>query len=158
MSIPRIRTALEAGDLATAERLAREAIESNAEDALAHAYLGSIFAGRGEASDALAHYWAAVALRPNEAVFHNELGNALASVGDFDAAEKSLREAARLSAASPELNTNLGNILRGLGRPAAAAAQLLGTLVWFEWVLLTTCKHAMPMQVPWPYDRAWTPH
>ena len=111
MSIPKIRTALEAGDLATAERLAREAIESNAEDALAHAYLGSILAGRSEASDALAHYWAAVALRPNEAVFHNELGNALASVGDFDAAEKSLREAARLSDASPEINNNLGNIL-----------------------------------------------
>ena len=54
MSISRIRTALEAGDLATAERLAREAIESNAEDALAYAYLGSILAGRGEASDALA--------------------------------------------------------------------------------------------------------
>ena len=123
MSIPKIRTALEAGDLATAERLAREAIESNAEDALAHAYLGSILAGRGEASDALAHYWAAVALRPNEAVFHNELGNALASVGDFDAAEKSLREAARLSDASPEINNNLGNILRGLGRHAEAAEQ-----------------------------------
>jgi len=123
MSIPKIRAALDAGDLATAERLTREAIEANAEDALAHAYLGSILAGRGEANEALAHYRAAVTLRPNEAIFHNELGNALARVGDFEAAETSLREAARLSDASPEINNNLGNILRGLGRHPEAAEQ-----------------------------------
>ena len=123
MSIPKIRAALDAGDLETAERLAREVIDANSKDALAHAYLASVLVGKGVANEALTHYRAAVAIQPSEAIFHNELGNALARLGEFEEAERSLREAVKLSDASPEINNNLGNILRGLGRHLEAIEQ-----------------------------------
>ncbi len=123
MSIPKIRAALDAGDLETAERLARAVIDANSKDALAHAYLASVLVGKGIAKEALTHYRAAVAIHPSEAIFHNELGNALARLGEFEEAERSLREAVRLSDASPEINNNLGNILRGLGRHLEAIEQ-----------------------------------
>ena len=62
MSIPKIRAALDAGDLETAERLAREVIDANSKDALAHAYLASVLVGKGVANEALTHFRAAVAI------------------------------------------------------------------------------------------------
>ena len=56
MSISKIRTALDAGDFETAERLAREVIDANSKDALAHAYLASVLVGRGAAKAARASF------------------------------------------------------------------------------------------------------
>lgn len=110
-----IRAALESGDSIEAEALAREALELDPEDALIHAYLGSILMSRGRVSEALPHYQTAIRLQPEVAAYYNELGNALAACGDFIAAAVALREAARLSPELPEIHNNLGNVLRASG-------------------------------------------
>jgi protein O-GlcNAc transferase len=116
-----IRTALERGDAVEAELLARDALELDPEDALLHAYLGSILMARGNVTEALPQYQMAIHLQPEVAAYYNELGNALAACGDFEAAAVALREAAKLSPELPEIYNNLGNVQRASGDRAAAA-------------------------------------
>lgn len=116
-----IRAALERDDAVEAELLARDALELDPEDALLHAYLGSILMARGNVIEALPQYQMAIQLQPGVAAYYNELGNALAACGDFEAATVALREAAKLSPELPEIHNNLGNVRRASGDRVAAA-------------------------------------
>lgn len=115
-----IRAALEQGDLGEAEELARQSLDIDPEDALLHAYLGSILMQRGDHENALPQFEIAVSLEPKIAAFHNEFGNALAFTGDLVRAETALRKAVSLSPDIPEIHNNLGNILRATGQYASA--------------------------------------
>ena len=115
-----IRAALERGETSIAESLARESLERDPEDALVHAYLGSILMGRGVIADALQCYRTAIELQPEIAVFQNELGTALAALGKFGEASQALARAAELSPDIPEIWNNYGNVLRALGDRGAA--------------------------------------
>jgi protein O-GlcNAc transferase len=116
-----IRAALERGDAVEAELLARDALGLDPEDALLHAYLGSILMARGNVTEALPQYQMAIQQQPGVAAYYNELGNALAVCGDFEAAALALREAAKLSPELPEIHNNLGNVRRASGDRVAAA-------------------------------------
>ena len=119
--VAEIRAALERGDPGEAESLARAALDIDPEDALIHAFLGSILMQRGAAEEALLQYRTAAELQPEVGAFHNELGNALAFTGDLLAAEAALRRAGELSPDLPEIRNNLGNVFRAQGRGDAAA-------------------------------------
>jgi protein O-GlcNAc transferase len=116
-----IHAALERGDAIEAELLARDALDLDPEDALLHAYLGSILMARGNVTEALPQYQMAIQQQPGVAAYYNELGNALAACGDFEAAAVALREAAKLSPELPEIHNNLGNVRRASGDRIMAA-------------------------------------
>jgi predicted O-linked N-acetylglucosamine transferase (SPINDLY family) len=69
---------------------------------------------------AVASYRAATYLRPDDALGHSNLGNALLKSQDFPAAESSYREAIRLRPSAFELYNNLGVTLREQHRWADA--------------------------------------
>ena len=116
-----IRNALEQGNTVEAEKLARNTLERDPEDALVHAYLGAIQMKRGAVADALQSYRVAIELQPEVGLFHNEFGNALAASGEFEEATGALTTAAELSPEVAEIRNNLGNVHRALGDRAAAA-------------------------------------
>lgn len=120
--IDAIRTALGEGDFTTAEHRARAALQRDPEDALIHAWLGSILMHGDGIELALEHYRTAVRLRPATAELRNELGNALAVAGRLAEAEAELTEAARLAPGIAQIHNNLGNVLRAAGRHADAGA------------------------------------
>src|SRR6516162_8352650 len=65
------------------EAMARHDIRRDANDFAAQYNLGAILQDRGEIGEALGHYRAAVAIRPNDAVANNALGGALLASGSF---------------------------------------------------------------------------
>jgi eukaryotic-like serine/threonine-protein kinase len=66
---------------------------------------------------------AAIALRPEMAVSHNDLGNCLRNLYRFDEAIQQLQEAVRLEPAVPMFHGNLGLTLGAVGRHVEAAEQ-----------------------------------
>ena len=64
-----IRAALERGDAVEAELLARDALDLDPEDALLHAYLGSILMARGNVTEALPQYQMAIQQQPEVAAY-----------------------------------------------------------------------------------------
>lgn len=120
-AVDAVRSALAAGDLEAAEAHARQGLAQAPDDALLHAYLGSILVRREGVAAALEPYRVAVRLQPDRAEFRNELGNALALAGALAEAEAELSEAARLAPGIAQIHNNLGNVLRATGRHGAAA-------------------------------------
>jgi serine/threonine-protein kinase len=73
--------------------------------------------------DAVRYLTAAVALRPDSAVAHYNLGFALQEQGKPDEAAAEYREAIRLKPDYPEAHTNLGNVLRDQAKLHEAVAE-----------------------------------
>ena len=69
-------------------------------------------------------YRTALAIRPETAVVHNNLGAALMAQGDWDDAAREFREAARLDPRLPRPRANLGALLAQLGDRAGAVREL----------------------------------
>jgi tetratricopeptide (TPR) repeat protein/serine/threonine protein kinase len=64
-----------------------------------------------ELEEAIGCYRAALALRPDEATAHNNLGNALRAKGQLDEAIAEYKEAIRLKKDDPKAHSNLGALL-----------------------------------------------
>lgn len=73
--------------------------------------LGVVSNMMGRSSDALAPMQRAVALLPDDAVAHNNLGNTLKDLGRLDEAELSYRQALRIKPDYAEAHSNLGSVL-----------------------------------------------
>jgi len=82
--------------------------------------LGSTLVAQGDVDTAIGHFRAAIKLRPDLAVAHNNLGNALRLKGDKAGALECFREAVRLDPASAEAQSNLGRMLLDHGEPQEA--------------------------------------
>jgi protein O-GlcNAc transferase len=100
------------GDLVAAERYARKAMEADAQLSDAHNNLGQILIDAGKTDAAIAAYRQAVALQPEHAVFHYNLGAALhLHKNERAEAERCYRQAlARKQDFAPALS-NLGTLL-----------------------------------------------
>ncbi len=102
----------QAGRFAEAEAGYRQVLAARPQDPDALHYLG-LLAYQARAYDHAARLiGAAVALRPDVAAAHSNLGNALAALGRFADAEAALRRAVELDSAFADAWFNLGNVLR----------------------------------------------
>jgi Tfp pilus assembly protein PilF len=87
---------------------------------MAHNNLGLLLFGEGRTDEAMAHYRAAIAVKPDDAFARNNLGRALASVGRLEDARAMLVEAVRSEPGNAEAWSNLGNVHAAAGRYDAA--------------------------------------
>ena len=78
---------------ADAERLWLDTLAKNPSSWLAHNNLGLMFAARGEAKEAIAHYSLALEANPSSAEVHNNLGAAYVQEGRIQEAEAQIRQA-----------------------------------------------------------------
>lgn len=89
---------IKAGDFDSAARLAREVLNRQPENAIAHAILGRAFANRSEYAAAIPELEAAIKLDPDNAQLHFSLGQAYRHVGRDSDARKEEAEYQRLKA------------------------------------------------------------
>ena len=109
---------------ADAGTLYRETLRRNPRAWLMHLNLGAM-AGHGSAAalrEAEAHFQAALAINPNEAQLHNNLGVTWMQMGRYAEALEQHRTAVRLAPGYAEAHLNLGADLQHLGRFEEAAA------------------------------------
>lgn len=111
----------QAGRLAEAEALYRQALAREPREVDALHFLGVIAYQRGDAAGAETLISEALALHPANAVALNNLGNALAAQNKSNAALRAYLEALSLDPGYADALTNLG-ALRASGRPERAAA------------------------------------
>jgi protein O-mannosyl-transferase len=83
---------------------------------MAHNNLGLLDFEAGRLDAAMAHYRAAIAVKPDDAFARNNLGRALATEGRLDDAIVEFREAVRVEPGHAEAWSNLGNALAAQGR------------------------------------------
>ncbi len=112
----------QAGDPATAERLCRQALQSDPNSPAAHFFLGRALQALGRNDEAAASYGESLRLNPASAAAHNNLGDVLNELGRPAEAEAALRQALRRKPDFPEAHNNLGIALGGQGRFDEAAA------------------------------------
>jgi protein O-GlcNAc transferase len=84
------------GDLRAAESSYRDALELDADQAMALAGLGALEGQRGYATEAAQHLARACELEPQIAIFQHNLGEALRQLGQLPQAEAALRRAVEL--------------------------------------------------------------
>jgi tetratricopeptide (TPR) repeat protein len=109
-----------AGRYAELEQAARQLLGLRPESGLSWQLLG--VALRMQGKDALPALQRATQLSPDDAVSHNNLGNALAQIGRADEAASSYRRALTLMPDFAEAHNNLGNVLLDLERLDEALA------------------------------------
>ncbi len=101
----------EQGLYAQAEEEYRAAIARNANEAEAFGGLGILVELRGDPGDeSLTYFRRAIALQPENAAFHNNLGFALYLRGRYEEAEQELQEALRHEPSARRVRNNLGFI------------------------------------------------
>ena len=113
----------ERGDLASAERRYRAILQSDPRNADATHLLGLICHQRGDHAAAIAQIGAAIAAKSDKAVYHYNLGNALAALDRLDAAIDSFRAALKLDPGHVDTRSNLALALAEAGRHGEAAAE-----------------------------------
>jgi len=109
------------------ESLSRHDVARNPADFAAQYNLAAMLQARGEVSEALPHYRAAVQLRPQDAIYfpaHYNLGNAFASLGRFPEAIHEFGIAARLDPSDSMAEANWGAALAETGELSAAREHL----------------------------------
>lgn len=94
-----------------AERWLRQAVETDADNAMAWNDLGEALRMRGQGDEAIVAYRRALELQPEFPSALNNLAVALAGKGDLDGAKQSLRQAIDLDPLDPHPYNNLGVIL-----------------------------------------------
>ncbi len=100
------------------ETLWRDTLARDPECKIAHYNLGNYLKDHGQLTEAVAHYEAAVRIRPDDADARNNLGGAYMDLQRFADAERTLREALQLKTnLSPEFaRFNLGLLCQRTGR------------------------------------------
>ena len=111
----------QAGRLAEAEQLYRQALARDPRHADSLHLLGVLAYQAGRHADAVALIGQAIRLKDNVAFYHNNLGLALKDQGKHGAAMERFERALALQPAYPEAQINLGNALMEEGRPEDAA-------------------------------------
>lgn len=76
---------------------------------MAHNNLGLLHMSEGRPETALAHYRAAIGVKPDDAFAYNNLGHTLATLGRMDEAVRALEQAVRIEPRNVEAWSNLGN-------------------------------------------------
>lgn len=89
----------QSGDLARAERLYRQLLEEDEDDAMVLELLGALLVARGCTREAQTHLEKSIGLDPNSPTAHLAHADVLTASGDLSAAERSLEAAERLLAA-----------------------------------------------------------
>jgi Tfp pilus assembly protein PilF len=84
--------------------------------------LGALFKQTGKLQDSLIANQRAVAISPNDAESHNNLGDTLQELGRLEDAQASYRKAIAIKPDLAEAHSNLGTILQELGRLEGAQA------------------------------------
>ncbi|HQU15117.1 MAG TPA: tetratricopeptide repeat protein [Gammaproteobacteria bacterium] len=110
------------GQLAQAETLYRQVLESDPRHPGALHLLGVITGQRGDPAGAVTLIRRALAIQPRLPEAHNNLGLFLQAQGDWDAAATAHRAALKLRPDYAEAHNNLGNALRAQGQLEQAAA------------------------------------
>lgn len=110
----------ERGEIERAAQGYRTVLESVPDQADALHLLGVIADQQGRHREAVELIRRAIAVSPQSAVFHGNLGTALLALGDSANAEASYREALRLDPHYADGQINLGNLLLARGETAAA--------------------------------------
>jgi len=108
------------GQLASAERLLREALKLAPGMADLHNNLGMILHGLRRTDEAIAAYRTALAIRPEYIVALNNLGMSLAALNHHAEAITCYYDALGIKPAYPEALNNLGSSLHALGRCSEA--------------------------------------
>lgn len=111
-----------AGNLAEAERLAREVVKKWPDHPWGWKALEIIYRQTGRIHEALEPLEHAVRISPSDAEAHNNLGNVLRELGRLLEAESSFRSAVSLRPDLVEAHINLGVTLNALGRTKEAEA------------------------------------
>jgi len=89
----------------------------------------------GRLDEAIDQYREALRLKPDYAVAHNNLGNALVSRGSSGDALQHFREAVRLDPSNAEAHYNVGSLLRARGELASAGDEFRAALALKpEWI------------------------
>jgi len=110
------------GRFGDAEELAISITEQFPKHQLSWKVLGAIFGQTGRQSESVNANRKAVALSPQDAEAHSNLGNTLKELGRLDEAEASYRQAIALKPDFAEAHYNFGNTLQELGRLDEAEA------------------------------------
>jgi tetratricopeptide (TPR) repeat protein len=110
----------QAGDLARAEQLYRQALQADPAYADAWCFLGAACHGQGKLAEAEAHYRRAAQLAPDHPGAANGLGALLTRQGRLEEAAACFQHALRLQPNAAEPHDNLGLVLARLGRTAEA--------------------------------------
>jgi tetratricopeptide (TPR) repeat protein len=111
-----------AGRLADAEKGYRQVLMQNPNHADALHLLGVIAAQTGKPQVAIDWIHRAIAIDPNQAMFHMNLANALVESGRREEAAESFAKSLRLDPNDAMTLTNFGNLLRDTGRLPEAVA------------------------------------
>lgn len=114
--------AFQQGALERAEQLARQLVDSDAGNADLWCLLGVVCRARGKLDDAVAHQRQALRLRPDFLEALNNLGNALVSQSQHEAAIDCYRRVLELRPAFAQAHSNLGAAFRNLNRLDEALA------------------------------------
>jgi serine/threonine-protein kinase len=104
--------------------LFRKIQAEHSNDFWANYVLADALRARGQNLEAMRFVQAAIAIRPEVAAVHNDLGNCLDKLYRFDEAIDQFREAVRLDPKSAEFYGSLGQALYKAGRYAEAIEQL----------------------------------
>jgi tetratricopeptide (TPR) repeat protein len=113
-----------AGQLDAAARLYEKILTHNEKSADALHLLGVLSYQRGDSRRAVELIELAVAVQPNDPIFHANLAEAYRTLGQLERAVACCRAALRLSPEYAEALGTLGVALQGLGRPLEAAEHL----------------------------------
>jgi len=111
-----------AGNLAQAEPIYRQILQTNPADARALHLLGVLAHQVGQHQAALDLLRQAVAILPHVGECHASLAAVYVALGRWDEAETSCRQALRCQPNSPEAHYSLGNVFNQRGRPQEAVA------------------------------------
>lgn len=107
-----------------AERIYRDILRFEPDNAVAMHYLGVLMHQKGEEAEALQLLGRALELAPNDAGAWLNLGNVLVETGRANEAIDAYQRAAELAVDNAQPYNNLGVVLRALGKPGLAEEAL----------------------------------
>jgi tetratricopeptide (TPR) repeat protein len=110
------------GRLSDAEKLSLEIIQEFPNYPFGWEVLGAVLGATGRGYEAVDAKQTVVALSPQDAEAHSNLGNTLKELGRLDEAEASYNRAISLNPDYAEVHSNLGSTLQELGRSDEAEA------------------------------------
>jgi predicted O-linked N-acetylglucosamine transferase (SPINDLY family)/4-hydroxybenzoate polyprenyltransferase len=113
---------LQWGRFEKAERLLRRALKVDRKSADAQHALACALMGLGHAAEAIDHYQAAIAVRPDFPEAHNNIGYAFQVTGRHDEMMAHYQRALAIRPQYAEARNNIGNALHVLGRSEEALA------------------------------------